>query len=324
MMETDNKTPFFKQVWFIGGVAAIAIFVLCFWAMDYVSRPDEPKRPDVEMKVIATLQTNEPLIQIARQQGWIAADATEMTSVDASLVDSIGQAFRNSALQSFSEFRYFIGVEAIDTCAFDHATQLKDIVIPANVISIEYGAFAHCPSLESISVDTANTHFDSREDCNGIVSTWKGKLMLVAGCRNTRLLDRMHYIAPQAFRGCTALTTIDFPERMEEIGDEAFAECTGLTEVTVPQGVRFVQPRTFAGCTSLTTITLSKSVERLQEGAFSGCTSLRKIVSPKKFPPIIEQAFDDLTATVYVPKGQLNTYFTNRYWKAFANYQELP
>lgn len=318
------STPFYKQIWFLGGLAALVIFALCFIAIDYVGKPDEPKKPDVEMAVIATMQTNAPLIELARQQGWIEPDATEMTSVDALEVDSIGTVFAGSNLQSFSEFRHFVCVEEIKAGAFAGAAKLKDIVIPAGVITIENGAFADCPSLEAISVDTANTHYDSREECNGIVCTWKGKLMLVAGCKNTKLIDRVHYIAPQAFAGCTGLTSIDFPERMEEIGEEAFRGCTGLTEVTIPQGVRFVEPRTFMGCTALKRLTLSKSVERLQQQAFSGCTALTEIVSPKKFAPIIEEAFDAHTATVYVPKGQQNAYFRDKVWKLFKDYKELP
>ncbi|MBR1448648.1 MAG: leucine-rich repeat domain-containing protein [Prevotella sp.] len=323
-MITEQQTPFFKKTWFLGGIAALAIFVLCFFAIDYVGSPDEPSRPDVEEEVIATLQTNEPLIAIARQQGWIEADATEMTSVDAVNVDSIGLAFSGSNIQSFSEFRYFISVKEIPAGAFAHADQLKQVVVPAGVVTIEYGAFADCPSLEDLQVDSANTHYDSRQDCHGIISTWKGKLMLVAGCKSTVMPDDVRYLAPQAFAGCTALQKVTFPERMEEIGEEAFRGCTALKEVEIPQGVRFVEAGTFSGCSALQSVSLSKSVERLREGAFSGCTSLAKIVTPKRYPPIVENAFDAFTATVYVPQGQLNTYYRDKVWKNFQNIKELP
>lgn len=318
------NTPFYKQIWFLGGLAALVIFALCFYAIDYVSRPDGPKKPDVEMAVIATMQTNEPLITLARQQGWIEPDATEMTTEDALEVDSIGTVFAGSNLQSFSELRYFVCLQDIKAGAFAYAEKLKDIVIPASVTNIEDGAFAYCPSLETISVDTANTHYDSRENCNGIICTWKGKLMLVAGCKNTTLPERVYFLAPQAFAGCTGLTHIDFPERMEAIGEQAFADCTSLKEVEIPQGVRFVEPGTFMGCSALESVTLSKSVERLQQDAFKGCASLKKIITPKRFPPVIEQAFESYTATVYVPKDQQNAYFRDKVWKMFKDYKELP
>ena len=319
----SQQTPFFKQIWFLGGIAALAIFVLCFFAIDLVGSPDESQKPDVEMEVIATLQTNEPLITLARQQGWIEANATEMTSIDALNVDSLGQIFSNCNLLSFGEFRYFLCVKEIPAGAFAHSEKLKDIVIPASVENIEYGAFVDCPNLEDLQVDTANTHYDSRNDRHGIICTWKGKLMLVAGCKNTTLPADVRYIAPQAFAGCAGLQKVVFPERMEEIGEEAFRDCTSLTEIEIPQGVRFVEAGTFMGCTALQSVTLSKSVERLREKSFSGCSNLKTINTPKRFPAVIENAFDAFTATVYVPDGQLNTYYRDKVWKKFQNIKEM-
>ena len=321
-METEQKTPFFKQTWFLGGMAALVVFALCFVAIDYAGSPDEPKKPDVEEAVIATLQTNEPLITIARQQGWIAPDATEMTTLDALAVDSIGTVFSGSNLQTFQEFRHFIGVQEIKTGAFAHANALRDIVVPASVVTIEDGAFADCPALEDLQVDEANTHYDSRDNCHAVLCTWKGKLMVVAGCKNTLLLPDVRYLAPQAFAGCTALQAVAFPERMEGIGAEAFRDCTSLKEVAIPQGVRFVEDGTFMGCTSLQSVVLSKSVERLRRQAFKGCSQLTEMVVPKRYPPIIEQAFDDYTLTIYVPDGQLNTYYRDKEWKKFSNIKE--
>lgn len=319
----ENQTPFYKQIWFLGGVAALAIFVLCFLGINYVSQPDSDEGPDVEEEQIATLESNEPLMMIARAQGWIEPDATEMTSIDAAAVDSLGEAFVNSNIKSFKEFRYFVGLKEIKSGAFAHADQLTEIVIPSQVVTIEDGALAYCPALESIAVDTANAHYDSRGDCNGIVCTWKGKLMLVAGCKNTKMNDNMRYIAPQAFKGCTSLTKIAFPERMESIGAEAFMDCTALKEVEIPQGVRFVEEGTFMGCKSLTQVTLPKSIERLRQDAFKGCSSLATIICPKKYTPVIENAFDNYNATVRVPKGLENKYFSDKYWKYFKDVREM-
>ena len=76
------------------------------------------------------------------------------------------------------------------------------------------------------------------------------------------------------------------------------------------------------GCTALQTVTLPKSVERLRKDAFKGCTSLSRIVCIKKYPPIVEDAFEARTATLVVPKGMLNTYYTSKYWKDFPNVVE--
>ncbi len=322
-MNNENNTPFYKSPWLLGGLVIIAVFVLCFVAIDYVSKPDEPKEPEIEEVVIATGQTNPELIALAKKQGWIGEDATEMTSIDASKVKELGDALKGSNLKHFHEFGYFVGVEEILPEAFAGSIELASVTIPRNVISISEGAFADCPALTEMRVDTANTHYDSREDCNGIICTWKGKLMLVAGCRTTKVLDNVRYIAPQAFRGQSAIKAVALPEKMDEIGEEAFRDCTSLEAFIVPQGVRFVEPGTFSGCSELKIITLSKSVERLKKDAFKGCTSLTSIMCVKKYPPIVEDAFDEYKATVFVPKGMQNTYYASKYWKDFPTVVEV-
>ena len=321
----DERTPFYKSGWFLGGlgiVAALAVFVLCFIAIDYVSKPDGPKEVEVEDVVIATERTNAPLMAIAKEQGWIDREATEMTSVDASKVKDLGTAFQGSQLDSFDEFAYFIGVEEIHADAFAHSDHLKRITIPANVTTIDYGALSYCPALQEIKVDTANAHYDSREDCNGIICTWKGALMLIAGCSSTVIPKNVRYIAPQAFKGCLALKGVVLPEKLNEIGEEAFRDCQQLEQIDIPQGVRFVENSTFEDCSALTTVSLPKSMERLRKDSFKGCKSLTTIVCMKKFPPIIENAFDIYQATVYVPEGKQNKYYADRYWKDFPRVEE--
>lgn len=318
----EEKTPFYKSPWILGGLVIIAVFVLCFVAIDYVGSPDDPDKIEIEEVVIATEQSNAELIALARSQGWIAPDATEMTSIDAANVKDLGTALQNSSLKHFDEFRHFSGVQELQPGTFAGSSSLESITVPRSVVTINYGAFADCPDLTSLNVDTANTHYDSREDCNGIVCTWKGKLMLVAGCRNTRVIDGIRYLAPQAFRGTRGMTEIALPEKMDEIGKEAFRDCTGLTAIAIPQGVRFVEDSTFMGCTALETVIIPKSVERLRQDAFKGCTALNRIVCIKKYPPIVEGAFDDYTATLVVPKGMLNTYYVSKYWKDFGKVVE--
>ncbi len=312
----------FKMQWLYIGVATVAVFALCFWAVDYVSRPhaDEPK---VEKEVIATAESNPELIALARLQGWIEPTADAMTTIDALHVDSVGDAFKGCQLKTFDEFRFFIGLKELPEGAFAHSEQLTSIVLPASLEDVRHGALAYCPNLQSIRVDSANTHYDSRGDCNAVICTWKGKLMLVAGCRNTTMPGAVRYLAAHAFCGVKGLRTLQFPEHFEEIGEAAFKDCADLQTIDIPQGVRFIEPETFAGCTALQSVTLSKSVERLRKDAFAGCTALRSIVSPKRYPPIIESAFDRYDATVSVPKGMLNKYYTAKGWKTFRHVVEL-
>ncbi len=321
----EEKKSFFKSPWLYVGLATIAIFALCFWGIDYVSRPDTDDAPKVKKEVIATMESNPELIEIARSQGWIKDNATEMTTVDASHVDSLGAAFQGSKLKTFNEFRHFVSLKEIPEGAFAHSDALTSIVIPPYVEDIKYGALAYCPNLESIAVDTANTHYDSRNDCNAVVCTWKGKLMLVAGCRNSVIPSAVRYLAPQAFCGTCGLKTIAFPDRFEEIGEAAFRDCTDLETIDVPQGVRFIEPETFAGCQKLSEVSIPKSVERLKEKAFADCPALKTMVMPKKYAPFLLNSFENERGlTIYVPKGSIPSYKKGQGWGGFkGSFKEI-
>ena len=268
--------------------------------------------------VIATIATNPELIELARQQGWIKESATEMTTIDASKVTDVGTAFNACRLKTFDEFRHFVGLKELPEGAFAHSDALTSIVIPPYLEDIKPGALAYCPNLESISVDTANTHYDSRSGCNAVVCTWKGKLMVVAGCRNTRILSGVRFLAAQAFCGVRGLKTIEFPTRFDEIGEAAFKDCADLETIDIPQGVRFIEPETFYGCTKLQTVNFPKSIERLKKQAFFACPNLTTMVFPKKFAPFVFDPFDNETnLTIYVPKGRTKTFREQQGWAGY-------
>ena len=318
------NTSFLKSPWLLAAVGALAIFALSFWAINYVGSPDEEQGPKVEKMVIATEQTNPELIALARQQGWINGDATEMTSIDASRVDSVGTAFQGSQLKTFDEFRFFVGLKELPEGAFAHSDALTSIVIPAYVEDIENGAFAYCPNLERIEVDTANTHYDSRNDCNAVICTWKGKLKLVAGCRNSVVPSGVRFLAPRAFCGVRGLKTLALPERFDEIGEEAFLDCSDLETFEIPRGVRVLEPATFAGCSRLETVTIGKSIERLKKDAFARCPNLTTVVLPRKIPPYLLGAFDDSkSVTICIPSGKTSVYREAQGWGGFqGRFQE--
>lgn len=322
-MDFSNNTSFLRSPWLLGGLAAVAIFILCFVGINYISRQPEEKTPEIENVVIATTQTNPELIAVARQQGWIDASATEMTSIDASKVTDIDSIFVGSDLKSFDEFRYFVAVQEIKAGAFAHSDSLKHITIPSGVQDIKYGALAYCPNLETIEVDTANTHYDSRKGCNSIICSWKGHLMLVAGCRNSIVLPEVRFLAPQSFCGVHGMPSLAFPSRIIEIGEEAFKDCTDLLSIVIPKGVTIVEKGTFAGCTSLEEIVINKSVQRMKKNSFAGCSKLMLIKCPKVYPPHLESAFDIYQATVLVPKDVSDIYLQSFGWKNFPKFKEI-
>ena len=65
-------------------------------------------------------------------------------------------------------------------------------------------------------------------------------------------------IDPDAFEGCTSLTTVTM-KGAGNIWFSAFKGCTGLTKITLPKTVKMIGNDTFKGCTALKTVTIQSA-----------------------------------------------------------------
>lgn len=119
----------------------------------------------------------------------------ELSYQEAANVKYIGyyHYFHGSAISSFNELRYFIGVTYIGKEAFKDCSKLYTIVIPDNVKTIEQNAFSGCSDLQFV--------------------TWGNNI--------TDIQDR-------AFYGCTSLRFIILGDYVETIGAYAFYGASSL------------------------------------------------------------------------------------------------
>ena len=123
-----------------------------------------------------------------------------------------------------------IGYEAFYGCS-----ELLALNIPASVKSIGRYAFKDATGLESIVVESANTVYDSRDNCNALILTANDSIMLT--CKNTVLPNTITSIPDYAFYNNTTLTHMDIPASVTYIGEYAFCGCTNLTGITIPAAV---------------------------------------------------------------------------------------
>ena len=144
-------------------------------------------------------------------------------------------------------------VTTIDMFAFNGCVRLKSLTIPASVNFIGGGAFNNCSGLTSIVVESGNSVYDSRDNCNAIIITATNRLYYA--CKNTIIPNSVTSIGSGAFNGCSNLTSIVIPNSVTSIMSHAFYICSRLTSVTIGSSVTSIGEFVFHGCSSLSSIT---------------------------------------------------------------------
>lgn len=166
--------------------------------------------------------------------------------------------------------------------------------------SIASGAFVSCHGLVSISVESDNPKYDSRNNCNAIIETSSNRL--IVGCKNTIIPNTVTIIYANAFDGCLSLTALDIPNSVTGIGKEAFHNCSSLASLTIPGSVKWIESSAFWGC-GLTSITIENGVKSIGQYAF-GASGLTSVDIPSSVAQIGRGAFQHCRklTSVNIPK----------------------
>ncbi len=220
--------------------------------------------------------------------------------------------------------------------AFSNCPGLTSVSIPASVTGIGSQVLGGCTGLTSIIVDTANTHYDSRDNCNAIIQTELN--VLIQGCNTTVIPNTVASIGNEAFYGFNGLTSISIPNSVTSIGYDAFYGCSSLTSVNytgtiaqwcniffytpssnpiyyshslcinntpitnliIPDGVTSIRGNAFAGCSSLISVIIPNSVTSIGGNAFAGCSSLISVIIPNSVTSIGCNAFRNCSGNMEV------------------------
>jgi len=220
------------------------------------------------------------------------------------------------------------GKAKIGENSFTGYSKLTEVTIPASVNSIGQQAFMDCTDIRRVNFGGSVATIGGRafRNCTAIAEVRCPSLEAWLGNGfETALSNPLSYGA-KLYAGDNLIEDINVPSGISAIGEYAFCDYTSITRAIISESVSEIGRSAFQDCTALTEIELGAEVNSLGKKAFNGAP-LTAITSRNTVPPTFDTAsttatFGNYNATVYVPVGSLETYYTNEYWKNFANIVE--
>ncbi len=143
--------------------------------------------------------------------------------------------------------------------------EIKDLVIPNSITSIEKYVFYGCSGITSLSIP------------NTVTAIGGNAFSYCSSLTSVTIPNSVLSIGGNAFMHCSSLTSVSIPNSVTSIGNYAFYECSGLTSLTIGNSVTTIGNHVFGNCNNLTEVTIPNSVISIGEGVFYGCTSLTSV-----------------------------------------------
>ena len=245
-------------------------------------------------------------------------------------------------------------VTKLSNYAFWYCKNITSIHIPRNVVSFTSKTFSGCaPS--AITVDSGNTVYDSRNNCNAIIETASNTLIM--GCANTSMPNTVKTIADYAFSGIGTIKSIFIPASVTKLSYSSFSACNAVTSIvvdsnnpvydsrnncnaiietasntlikgcpntTIPNTVTEIGDHAFQDyATTLTTISIPNSVRKIGKLAFGACYNLTSITIPNSVTYIGDSAFRDCRSIASVTIPSSVTYIGKDTFSACTNLNSI-
>jgi len=137
-------------------------------------------------------------------------------------------------------------------------------------VGVGDGVFADCSSLQEVVIPNSLQRVAPKmfENCIKLTKVQFGNPGDTPTDTSTEILK----VKEGAFRGCTALESVNHFPKAEKIEEEAFKGCTGVKSVSLPAATD-IGESAFCDCTSATTISIPAS-KMIRAKAFKNCTAM--------------------------------------------------
>ena len=198
---------------------------------------------------------------------------------------------------------------------FGGKVELRSVVLPNSISSIDDYAFSSCYNLSDISLGLSLGYIGSRafEGCaihtlnlpaslygvnseaftgssivqftgdmvadDGISLIFDNTLVAIAPAgigTEYGVPTEAITIGDGVFRDFYGIEHINIHDKITSIGSEAFKNCGSLTSIAIPDSVKSIGSGIIAGCSSLKSISLGANIESINKEMFTGCDSIEQ------------------------------------------------
>lgn len=314
------------------------------WVFEFAKKPAE---------IIQFADANVKAICVAN---WDTDHDGELSKEEAAAVKTLkvgeNSVFKNATITSFDEFQYFTGLTSVEDHAFANCSNLKSVIVPKNVTTLDNAAFISCKYLSVVLPE-------------GLTSIGSEGFRNCFYMKEIKLPESLTSIGGAAFGDCFSLKTLYIPKNLTSIGYQALSNLKGLLSIAVdpantkydsrngcnaviitasntmltgcqntnlPEGVKVISG--MFNQNRLQSFVIPSSVTSVDVNAFYNCSQLKTVVAKGDTPPALgNNAFTGIHAdcVLWVPCGKTQAY-RNAGWgdgqddspSVFKEIKELP
>ena len=271
------------------------------------------------------IQFEDLLVKAICCKSWDTNKDGELSYAEAAAVTDIGARFAASAINTFTELRYFTGITKIPSQAFMYCTSLWKITLPNGITEI--GDIAFNGYNGSVNLYYMNIPHTVNKIGTGCFRSSSVKYLCIddinAWCEIEFEDSAANPIRnAEVYLNGAKLSELSILSDVTQIKKYAFYSYDSLTNVTIGNSVTSIGESAFYGCNSLTNVTIGNSVTSIGESAFRDCESLKEVYCKPTTPPAGGNLMFHYIASgykIYVPTTSVNAYKSAMYWKDYSS-----
>ena len=172
------------------------------------------------------------------------------------------------------------------------------------LIGINLNTFAYTFESGGIFYDIQDGYaFVTYENNN--FNSYSGTVSIPATVEDNGITYTVKKIGDSAFKNCSGLTAVTFPDGLKSIGNSSFEKCEALQSVIFPDGIEYIGNMAFSHCHALTTVHLPESITKTGYSAFSACWNLTSVIISKNLTRLRDGVFSGCRSltTIHIPNG---------------------